>query len=87
MKGRIENKCNLTMLLILMIGAVLLANMATKQARGAGNRVKLASTYLNAVEKYLNYKSKKTISYDFDIKQEAQGKWGKIYLVCQKSQG
>lgn len=85
MNGRIRNKSNMTMLLILMIGAVLLENVATKQTRGATSRVKLASTYLNLAENYHNYKNNKTRSSDFDIYQD-QGKWGKIYLVCQRKQ-
>lgn len=72
MKGRKSMKSSLSIRLILLIGAVLLANAPMKRAGAAVSQKEPASAYLNATEKYLNFNSKKTSTFDFDIKKEAQ---------------
>ncbi len=45
-----------------------------KNAQAAPGSKELSSSYLNATEKYLNFNSKDTTTYDFNIKKEAQQK-------------
>ena len=87
MKGRIRSKRTVSMLLMLLIGVALIANVATKQTRAAASQKDLSRTYLNATEKYLNFNSKKTRSFDFDIKQEAEEKGAKYAWYVKADKG
>lgn len=87
MNGRARNRMTFTMLIILLIGVASLANVATKQIRAAVNQKDLATTYLNVTEKYLNFNSKKTRSFDFDIKQDAQEKGAKYSWYVKEDKG
>ena len=87
MKGKVRVKRTLPMLLILLMGVTLIANIATKQARAAVSQKELAATYLNATVKNLNFINEKARSFDFDIKQEAQEKGAKYNWYVNKDKG
>lgn len=51
-----------------------MANIVTKSAQAAPNSKELSAGYLNATEKYLNFNKKDNMTFDFNIKKEAQQK-------------
>ena len=86
MKGKRQIKKVIAAFLILLMGMSGTGAGVPAYALAADTK-NLSSTYLSATLKYLNFGSKDTVSYDFDIRKDAQKKGAEYFWYVNMDKG